>query len=164
MTNAATAIKEPAPAPIRRLIDDARISTVGVRNLPDAWIVLPTAEDVDRFYETPGRYLDGATDFVQPHTIVHIIDDKNTIYSQGLALMVRLGGSLCDVVEIVRKQLGPPALPFVSAPGWSISHDPARGWHVLQNGSPVEKLRNLPTEHAARAAMNIEVENSRNRR
>ncbi len=163
-TAAATATKEPAPPPpIRPLIQEGRISPEGHKNLEPCWLTFKTPDDIDRFLAQPGPWLDGGTDYVQPFTVLHCVDDHNQLYVMALCLMVRLGGAQADVVELVRKQL-PAALPFVSSPGWSISHNAAYGWHVTKDGVVVTKLTNLKTEHAARAAMNIEVENSRNRR
>jgi hypothetical protein len=163
MTAAAAQTEAPRPAPIRPLVQDGRLSRDGVKNLEPCWLQFRTAGDLEQFLSEPGPWLDGAGDYVQPYTLLHCIDDRCELYVQCLCLMLRLGGSVADVVEIARKAL-PKALPRVEASGWNVAHNASYGWHCLKDDVVVLKLTNFPHENAARAAMQAEIGNSLNRR
>jgi hypothetical protein len=159
-TATATASAEPDEPRIRPLIQDGRICLEGEKNLPVAWCTLPTAEDIDRFYSTPGQYLDGAMNFVQPYQILHLIDDASTVFSICLVLMIRQAGAMADVIELLRKPLR-PAISAAAADGWTFAHlGAAKGWSVLHNGRP--KRTNLVDENMARQVLIQESQNYRN--
>lgn len=167
MTATATAKVQAAPKParIRPLVEEDRIATEGVKNMPPAWITLPTVvkdeEDkvildakgepmlhLDNFYRSPGEYLIGSMPTIQPYQIVYVTDDATSVFSIGLVLMIRAGGSFADVVELLRKPLS-PAVSAAIEDGWSYAHKgPALGWCVLKDG--IVRMSNIATEHIAR--------------
>jgi hypothetical protein len=160
-TAAATAAPPPPPPPIRPLTQSGRISAEGHRHLPPAWLTLESVEEIDRFYATPTPFLLGAfaQGLLAPLQILHLVDDRCTVYSTAILLMIT--PNFADVRELHREPLS-PALPQVEAAGWGVAHSPHLQWHVTLHGKPVAKLTGFRSQNAAWTAAMSEIQNSRN--
>ena len=160
-----TAKLEPAaPAPVPLPLENGRVTPEGDthRNQHPLWVVLRHADEIDGFFQNPALFLRFNEQHLKPYTIVRVIDDQSTIYSEGIILSV--GHGMVDLVELAgkRTRLRAALAPVSAAAGWSIGHrGPVLGWCVLFNGEV--RRRNLRSEIEAREIVGREQVNDSGR-